>query len=171
MASINLDVLKKTHPQATADDPRLRVSSPDKYTYKDIKLDIVFGSILGNFPTNKPSNNSDIADLRDVEDIKQSIFNIFNTIPGQKLLNPNFGLNLTKYAFDPITEQTADHIARTILIILPAQEPRISIGKLNIIGNIEQSTYTVNMIVNLHASGIENVYVTGSIQQTGFRLK
>lgn len=171
MASINLGGLRKARQQTSSDAAEQRISRDNAYTYKDVKLDIEFGSLQGNSSLNRIKNTSDITDLRDVDDVKQSIRNIFNTVPGQKLLNPNFGINLVRFAFEPITEQTADHIARTILITLPSQEPRITISKLTVIGDIENSIYRVNMIIGLQSSGIDNIYVNGAITSTGFNIK
>ena len=97
MGKINLQFLEKQSPHSVEDDLSPNIVSADHYTYKDIKLDLQVGDIHGNLPVNLPLDNADFADLRDIDDLKQSLSNILNTKPGQKLLNPHFGLDLSNF--------------------------------------------------------------------------
>jgi hypothetical protein len=63
------------------------------YTYKDLEMDLKI-DYTKTSPLNNFKEQKDIVVDYDVAAIKNSIFNIFTTIPGQKLLNPPFGLNL-----------------------------------------------------------------------------
>mgnify|MGYP003331434693 CR=1 FL=1 len=73
---------------------------PDErdYTYKDLELDLSVEYTKSN-PLNSYKEQKDISGDFDVNAIKNSIFNIFTTIPGQKILNPIFGLNLLYFLF------------------------------------------------------------------------
>ena len=75
MASINFNVFKK--PEVTT----------NKYLYSDLHLDFT-----------NPINNDVKADY-DMSAIKNSVVTLFNTLPGQNLLNPEYGLNLMQYIF------------------------------------------------------------------------
>ena len=118
MGDIKLTGLERIKPQTTIEDFSPDVPSNEQYLYKDIKLDLSLGTVRGDLPANKAKNTTDIEDHRDLDAIIQSVKNIFNTTPGQKLLNPFLGVNLSGYLFEPITTQTGDLIARLILNII-----------------------------------------------------
>jgi len=99
MASIKLTGFENVKPQANNNNASPRVVAEDTFKYKDIKLDLEISTDLSNSPDGTSVNNNDLADLRDQHDIRQALRNIFRTMPGQKILNPYFGLNLAHYCF------------------------------------------------------------------------
>ena len=170
MGSIRIDSLEKISPQATKDDLSPRVASMNEYTFKDVEFDLKIGTVVGNRPGNKPINNTDLTDLRDLAAIRQSIINIFNTTPGQKILNPNLGMNLSYFLFDPITEQTADLIARSILKGLAAQEPRVQITNLQVIGDIPGNSYLITFVLQLPNLNTSKAKFNGILTADGFTV-
>ena len=170
MSSVNIDFIKQSIPQITEGSPSVRVVPEDSYTFKDIKLDLELGQLYGNAPVDKSLNLTDVTDLRDVHAVIQSVANIFNTRPGEKLLNPYLGIDLTKFLFDPITVQTADLIARTILSGLQAQEPRITITKLSVTGIVPQNEYHISFIIDFPKLSMSKVEFNGLVGTDGFRF-
>ena len=170
MGSLNLDFIEKSEPHATEADPNPTVVPSDEYTFKDIKLDLSLGRLYGNMPADKSLNNTDLADIRDIHAIKQSLANILATTPGQKLLNPYFGLDLTKFLFDPVTEQTGDLIARSILSGLADQEPRIIISQLQVFGDIDRHQYEITFTVGFPGLNVSDVQIQGTLSTSGFNL-
>ena len=168
MASIKLDGLQRTTPHVVADDLTPHVSFEDDFDFKDIKLDIEFTDDRSNAPDGTSINNSDLKDLRDAEDLKQALYNLFSTMPGQKLLNPYFGLNLSHYCFNPINKITADHIARSILIETPRQDGRINIAQLQVIGDIAMNTYHVTFTLILPSKQSSEIKIKGFLNADGF---
>jgi len=171
MPSINLQGLKAIKPQATREDLDPRVVPESQFKYKDIKLDLEFSSVNNNLADNTAINTKDLLDLRDIHDIKQSIYNMFNTMPGQKLLNPYFGLNLAHYCFEPITRITADRIARTILLEAPRQEPRMAIRHLTVEGNIELNQYNIVFNIHIDDADLEARWIKGKLNSDGFKFE
>ena len=96
MGAIDIKLIREVKPHSVDNDLDPNIVVEDEYLYKDIKLDLDVGSVVGNLPADKPVNTADFDDLRNVEDVKQSVSNILNTRPGQKLLNPALGLDLSK---------------------------------------------------------------------------
>ena len=99
--------------------------------------------------------------------VYQSII-VFLTI--EKLLNPYLGLNLSRYVFETITTQTADLIARAVIVGLPDQEPRVTISQLSVIGNVPQGLYNVKFILNIPGVNIQGMILQGDITSDGFRF-
>lgn len=171
MASIKLTGFEKTTPQATVNNPTPNVVSEDEYRYKDITLDLKFGTDLTNSPDGTSINTNDLDDLKDEHDIKQALTNIFRTMPGQKLLNPYFGLNMAHYCFDPINRITADHIARTILIEAPQQDNRIDIKHLSVIGDVDKNVYEIEFTLALPNVNSGLLNIKGLLNSDGFALE
>jgi phage baseplate assembly protein W len=170
MGSIRIDSLARIVPQATKDDMSPSVASTDQYSFRDIEFDLFLGTVVGNRPGNKPINNTDINDLRDLAAIRQSVVNIFNTKPGEKILNPYLGMDLSHFLFDPITEQTADLIARSILKGLGEQEPRVRITNLQVIGDIPSNSYLITFVLQLPNLNTNKVRFNGVLTTDGFTV-
>lgn len=170
MGSIRVGGLGLRNPHVTVDDLSPRTTIESTYVFKDVEMDLKFSQLFGNSPTNKGLNSTDINDLRDIRAIVQSVKNIMRTVPGDKLLNPYLGLDLTKYIFDPITEQTADLIARAVLKGLGEQEPRVKINHLTVIGDIDQHQYNVQFILEFPAVNKEELTLNGTLNRGGFKI-
>ena len=171
MASIKLSGFERRRPQVNSNVTEPRVVDEDTFRYKDIKLDLEFSTDLSNSPDGTSVNTSDLGDLRDENDLKQSVKNIFRTMPGQKLLNPYFGLNMAHYCFDPINSVTADHIARTILIEVPQHDPRINIKHLSVVGDIENAQYNIEFTLSLPDVDKGLLNIKGILNSDGFDLE
>lgn len=50
--------------------------------------------------------DSTSVEIYDIELIKQDILNIFNTRPGERVMNPNFGCIIWDLLMEPLTEDT-----------------------------------------------------------------
>lgn len=128
MASITFKNLEKTTAVKSA------------ATYTDLHLDIV-GFPLGAV--------RDILVDNDLDAIKNSLSNLFSTVPGQKLLNPVYGLNLLQYLFEPVTNNTANIIGESILNGITRFEPRVTIDKIRVIGNAEANEYNISLTIRI----------------------
>ena len=140
------------------------------FKFADVKLDLSIGDIITNFPIDQRKVTNDAQMLVDEEAIKQSVSNIFNTIPGQKLLNPYIGLDLKRFLFSPITESTGHDIALAILEGLVEQEPRISVKDISIEGVIAQSTYYISFSILFPMLKNTEIKTSGKLNSTGFIL-
>lgn len=135
------------------------------YLYKDIKLDLNPSYLKGNemFSTRE---TRDLACITDRDAVINSFKNILSTVPGQKLLNPLFGLDLRVYLFETVSENKAFFLAQTILDGVAIQEPRISIDFIEVLANIDDMEYVINLefsIPDLEAyqlslKGVLNIY-------------
>ena len=67
-----------------------------------------------------------------IEAIKNNIRNLLNTHQGERLMQPNIGLNLRKYLFEPvITEDTIESLKNDIFNTISSLLPFVVIQKLN----------------------------------------
>ena len=145
MASINFNVFKK--PEVTT----------NKYLYSDLHLDFT-----------NPINNDVKADY-DMSAIKNSVVTLFNTLPGQNLLNPEYGLNLLQYLFEPASSTIARIIGAKIVKDVSLYEPRIRVQNVNVEVNPDEQMYTITLSISVPSLN-KNVQIVGTLNREGFSL-
>jgi phage baseplate assembly protein W len=107
----------------------------------------------------------------DIKAIKNSIVNIMTTSPGEKILNPTFGIDLRDYLFEPISEIVSNQIANSIVTGFARQEPRIVFReKPVVIPNADEQSYTINMIVGVPLLEISDFLFQGLLNFEGFSV-
>lgn len=129
----------------------------NNYTYSDLHLDF-------SNPISK-----DLSSDYDETAIKRSLVNLFNTTPGQNLLNPLYGLNLAQYLFEPLNEATGRSIGNTIITGITTYEPRVSINTIDVEVNEEDQTYYITLNIQIPALN-STIRIPGSLTKTGFIL-
>jgi phage baseplate assembly protein W len=147
------------------------LTEPEKlttgYTYNDVHLDLKY-SFTRNNELLRQKEIKDIVTDYDYAAIRNSIFNIFTTIPGQKVLRPDFGLNLLQHVFKPCDTITARQIAKDIVAGITKFEPRVNLLKVEVIAVPEQSTYEVNLVINVPKVGLGSFQLVGTLSNSGF---
>jgi phage baseplate assembly protein W len=156
MASVVIDTLKI-------------VDNKNKFIYKDLNLDLKLDYILE--PTvNSKKTIRDITASEDVEAVKNSIFNLFTTMPGQKILNPIYGLNLLQFVFNGITETGARMMGDLIFKGITKFEPRVTVKKVFILPDIENQNYEIALRLDVPSLNIQGITIKGKLSDSGFYL-
>ncbi len=75
--------------------------------------------------------------VKDEEDIKQSLRIILGTIPGERVMNPNFGCRIRNFVFESDDPTHLTMLKDAIYDSLLFNEPRIKIGKIEITDDTE----------------------------------
>lgn len=94
--------------------------------------------------------------LYDLADIYQSLDNLLNTIPGERLFLPEYGTDLEQYLFDPLNDATAFAILGEVVNAVTRWEPRVKVnfGQSSVTPNPEQKRY--DLVVYFDIVGITN---------------
>jgi phage baseplate assembly protein W len=116
----------------------------NEYLYKDLYLDLQM-----NY-SNQPgllaqANFNDARAIYDTESVFQSLNNIFNTLPGQKFLNPGFGLDLRSFLFNRATVRMGYVLGLELTRRIPQLEPRVNITSVNVTVFPDDLTYQVDI--------------------------
>jgi phage baseplate assembly protein W len=144
-----------------------RLPKNKDYTYVDLELDLKLNYTKTN-PLNNFREQRDIVADYDINAIKNSIFNIFTTIPGQKILNPIFGINIFQFLFTGITERNAQLLGETILRGIARFEPRVSIDRIDITPDSEENQYDVKLILSVPSLNIKGLEVKSTLAESGY---
>jgi phage baseplate assembly protein W len=153
--AIKLNTLAK--PPATA----------STYTYQDLHLDLEY-SYLNNQQLWRSAVVTDVKGDYDLGAIKNSITNIFTTIPGQKILNPLLGLNLMIYLFDECTATIAQQIGNLIYGNLSKFEPRVIVQSVQVLADPDNQQYIVNLTLGIPFILPKSFKLVGNLSTAGF---
>lgn len=148
--SLNLNILKSQ-------------ANSTKYTdivYRDLHLDIE-KLYTNNDELHKLNEITDIVTDVNSKAIKNSIYNILSTMPGQKILNPEFGLNLTQWLFTNLSETNASLIKFNITRQINKYEPRVTLMDVTVIPNYEEHQYNIVIQFNNNETFNLNLSETG----------
>lgn len=123
----------------------------ERYVYKDLSLDLSYSKIEAP-GLQIPTPGTDIKASFDLEAISNSLQNLFNTTPGQRFLFPEYGLNLKRFLFSPITVNNGKIIGNTIFNGIKKFEPRVSIQQINVVAVPDENLYEITIAVELPAT-------------------
>ena len=135
--------------------------------FKDLALDFSLDSTGGNSALFGSSVKRDMKVDSDYKAISNSLINIFNTTPGEKILNPRFGVNLSRYLFEPVSEEIAGVIGDVILQGIELYEPRVSVTNIDIIADAEQHEYEINIHLGIAALEGRQFTFSGTLNSEG----
>ena len=88
-----------------------------------------------------------IAMVEGDESVRQAILLLLSTMPGERVMRPEYGCNLHRLAFAPNDDTTAGLAIHYVRRALERWEPRIEILKLDAGRNVQRPTL---LDINLH---------------------
>jgi phage baseplate assembly protein W len=146
MATVRLDNLVRPK-QINSSITKASEETYDNVVYSDLHLDLSMTN-SGNTET-KIGLNNDIKIDTNENAIRNAVKNCIHTKKGEKVLDPEFGMDIEKYLFEPLSEDRGDTIARSILSDLGTQEPRINILKIKVNVNYDDNSYGILIIYEI----------------------
>ena len=141
----------------------------ENYLYKDLFLDID-NRVSYNNQLNRTEELKDVLGLFDIEAVKTSIANALLTSPGEKILNPEFGVDLRRFIFEPIDEDTAEDIQDDIEDNLPKWEPRISLENVFVEADEEQQEYKITLQINIPSLDVYGLSLRSVLNSNGYNF-
>ena len=156
MGSINIDYIKK-------DD-----TTKSSHLYSDVHLDLVNDyKIRGNF-TKAGAQLVDIKVAYDIEAVKNSMNAIFSTNFGERLLLPEFGVNIKRFLFSPVSGSVARAIGELLNEAIEKWEPRVVVQRLNIIPVVSDARYDIQLQFYVPSLKTEDLFMGSILQGEGF---
>ena len=143
------------------------VSLGNNYLYKDLLLDLTKKRTYTR-AVNNTTYLSDVDSLFDLEAVQNSIATVFTTAPGQKILNPTFGLDLRMYLFEPISENSAFFIRDDIFNNLSIYEPRVVVRNVYVKPNVDEQLYEITLQIDVPQLNIYGVSLKNTLNSEGY---
>lgn len=120
------------------------------YLYKDLALDLQQKQTIEPGYTTAV-RGGDIKESINLAAIQNSLQNLFNTLPGQRFLFPEYGLDLYQFLFSPITDLNARVLGERVLQSIKIYEPRVIARNVNITVDPDGSQYFLNITIEIPA--------------------
>lgn len=159
MATINLDILKQEN--------NITDSKEENVIYRDVHLDIRQKFPLKDELQKNYQVNDIVSDVN-LDAIKNAFISLLTTSPGEKILNPLFGINFGDLLFLPVTEERANVIGTNIINNLEKFEPRIKIASLTITPVIDQQEYNCDFTYTIPRFNNRELNLKGRLSSSGF---
>jgi len=156
MAAINLDIITQ------ADSDR-----GERAIYTDLSLDLALNYTRSN-ELEKELQIKDIITDKDIGAIRNAFISLLTTSPGEKILNPIFGINFGDLLFLPVNEERAGVIGGNIITNMSRFEPRIKVINLEITPVIESQEYICDFVYSIPRFNNQKLQLKGNLSQTGF---
>ena len=170
MGAIKLTTLRQVNNVTGQNNTDQSLTPVPQYSYQDLALDLMVGNIQANKQTNPTKNLTDIVVSYDYAAIINSVENIFNSMPGQWLLNPTLGIGLPRFLFQPIDQNTGEQIAQAIIQNLTTYEPRCTIQKISVQGDPDNNQYNVTLALQLIGISTSSTTLRGTLNSTSFKF-
>ena len=137
------------------------------FLYKDLFLDLESGYTYNNQLNTKAKLN-DVLALFDLDAVQNSIKTCFLTSPGQKILSPEYGIDLRQYLFEPITSDTAFFIRDDIFTNLPRFEPRVTVRSVQVEPDPDNNQYNITLQIDIPSLNIYGISLKNTLNSTGY---
>lgn len=102
---------------------------PDK-SYIDDYNSFIINTSMSKYKVDRSVN---------VRAVQNSLHNIFSWLPGERILNPEFGNTLYKYLYSGITDYNTEQIIAEIQHCISEYEPRVSINQIVNVSTVEDT--------------------------------
>lgn len=105
-------------------------------------------SFLGtgwSFPPTFNQDTGTVEMVSDEEDIVQSLEIILSTRPAERIMQPDFGCELSQFIFEEISQGLITSIKGTISDALLYHEPRIDVEDINVDESEEEGLLLINV--------------------------
>lgn len=107
-----------------------------------------------------PSRTNGVSTNEWIDRINQSLFILFSTRKGTRLMNPEFGSNIENYRFDPLDSVLLDKLEYEIENCIKLWEKRINIDKIDF--NLDSTTIDNHILYITINYSIINTDVVGN---------
>lgn len=115
-------------------------------------------SFLGSgwsFPPQFLDSTQGIKMSHDDEDIREGLFILLSTLPGERLMNPEFGCDLHSQVFQNINNSTINTIKDLISTAILYFEPRVTILSIDV-DSSQQMSGRLDVYLSYEVKGINS---------------
>lgn len=155
MAKINLDRLPA------------KQYGQNPYKFADLHIDLESNFVKNSSLFQQPEINDFKLDY-DIEAVKNSLVTLFTTMPGQKILNPEYGLDLKQFLFLPMTIMTGNRIRDEIYTQIARFEPRVKVLNVKITMFEDVNEFDIDIYYDIPSLNISNIRLFGTLSNSGY---
>lgn len=118
--------------------------------------DYVYNDVNSSFKQNGNKTNT-ITNL-DASAVLGALKNLFEYSPGERVLEPDFGMDFSGLLYEPMNRKTAEAIGYKIYNSVKEWEPRLRIISINVEPDEDDNTYYVTMNFTIDNLSVDSSY-------------
>jgi len=104
-------------------------------------------------------SDGNVKKVYDSAAVDQSIKTILSTVPGERIMLPEFGSRLKSILFEPLDDATAFIIEDEIELAINTWEDRIRISNVSVEADHDRNIYIIYVYYVLRSSGISDSFI------------
>lgn len=81
--------------------------------------------------------------------IKNDILQLLLTVPGERVMRPDFGVNLRNFVFEQLTQTDLVSLQDNIEEEITAQEPRVIVDSVELTPNADNNQLKIQIVVTI----------------------
>lgn len=155
MAKIVIDQLPKNY------------NNQKPFVYADLHLDLQEQYTINDNMNQRPEINDFRLDY-DLDAIKTSLRTLFLTSPGEKILDPLYGLDLRPFVFEPVTTNKSFDLQRIVKSEINRYEPRVNVIGVDVVPMFDDNAYQISINLNIPGLSIGGVIFSGMLNRSGY---
>ncbi|MDI6401888.1 GPW/gp25 family protein [Balneolaceae bacterium ANBcel3] len=106
-----------------------------------------------------------------LEDIKKSLEILFSTIPGERVMRPDYGSDLRKFLYEPLDETMKTHLRESMEDAILYHEPRIRLIKLDLVSGETTGELFIHLSFEVKGSNSRFNHVFPFYKEEGSDIK
>ncbi len=135
-------------------------------------VDKLFLGTGWSFPPEFNGTSRDVQTVSAEDDIQQSLYILFSTTPGERVMQPGYGCDLRSMVFENITESTVTAIRDMIEKAVLFFEPRIDLNFVDLdTGQIEEGILNILVDYTVRATNTRSNMVYPFYVQEGTNIQ
>jgi len=93
-------------------------------------------------------NNVVFSRQEDEQLVKNDILQLLSTIPGERVMRPDFGVNIRNMVFEQINDVTIDLLRDEIIAAISKFEPRVNLLSVSLTPGNDRNSLVIKMYCN-----------------------
>lgn len=97
--------------------------------------------------------------------VKNDILQLLNTIPGERVMRPTFGVNLRNFVFEQLVSADLSLLESHIVEQLTVHEPRVDVQNIELIPDPDRNGLQIKIIVTMKKDPRKQLSIEQFIQR------
>lgn len=98
--------------------------------------------------------------------IKNDILQLLLTIPGERVMRPDFGVNLRNRVFDTVSEPVVERLRNEIVNAIERYDTRVFVSNITVLPNIDNQSLSIKLILRIRTDPKRTLVIDQLIKGT-----
>ncbi len=124
-----------------------------------------------SFPPTFRKENGGVDLVSGVDDIQQSMEILLTTLPGERVMQPEFGAGMERLIFEPFNTTLKTYMEKLIERAIQTHEPRVILNAVTLEAAAEEGLIWINIDYTIASTNTRNNYVFPYYKDEGSEIR